>query len=153
MNGVSPGQAYLLPHGQRIYNKMIDLMRDEYYERDFLEVSTPTIYATELFEVSGHVCHYKQNMFFLNDSHAHSDEEVVVDNKEADSINQDQIELPTDPTAIESITEPIAESKKTKKEHSQSLSAMNCPSHCLIYKSEIRSYADLPLRLASFAPS
>jgi threonyl-tRNA synthetase len=108
----SPGQAYLLPHGQRIYNKMIDLMRDEYYERDFLEVSTPTIYATELFEVSGHVCHYKQNMFFLNDSHAHSDEEVVVDNKEADSINQDQIELPTDPTAIESITEPIAESKK-----------------------------------------
>ncbi|MFA5175823.1 MAG: threonine--tRNA ligase [Candidatus Nanoarchaeia archaeon] len=32
-----------------------------------------------------------------------------------------------------------------------SLKPMNCPSHCLIYKNRIRSYRDLPLRIADFA--
>lgn len=31
-----------------------------------------------------------------------------------------------------------------------SFKPMNCPSHCLIYKSSARSYRDLPLRLADF---
>ena len=30
------------------------------------------------------------------------------------------------------------------------LKPMNCPHHCEIYKSEMRSYRDLPLRLAEF---
>lgn len=33
-----------------------------------------------------------------------------------------------------------------------SLKPMNCPSHMLIYMSESRSYRDLPLRIADFAP-
>ncbi|MBI2110106.1 threonine--tRNA ligase [Candidatus Woesearchaeota archaeon] len=33
-----------------------------------------------------------------------------------------------------------------------SLKPMNCPSHVLIYKSSIKSYRDLPLRIADFAP-
>ncbi len=33
-----------------------------------------------------------------------------------------------------------------------SLKPMNCPSHCLIYGNEARSYRDLPLRIADFAP-
>ena len=32
------------------------------------------------------------------------------------------------------------------------LKPMNCPSHCLIYRNESRSYRDLPLRIADFAP-
>lgn len=32
------------------------------------------------------------------------------------------------------------------------LKPMNCPSHCLIYKGDARSYRDLPLRIADFAP-
>lgn len=32
------------------------------------------------------------------------------------------------------------------------LKPMNCPSHLLIYKSKSRSYKDLPLRIADFAP-
>lgn len=34
------------------------------------------------------------------------------------------------------------------QEHS--LKPMNCPSHCLIYKRDIKSYKDLPLRIADF---
>ena len=33
-----------------------------------------------------------------------------------------------------------------------SLKPMNCPSHILIYKSKTRSYKDLPIRIADFAP-
>ena len=33
-----------------------------------------------------------------------------------------------------------------------SLKPMNCPSHCLIYKDSLKSYRDLPLRIADFAP-
>ena len=33
-----------------------------------------------------------------------------------------------------------------------SLKPMNCPSHCLIYKHKLRSYKELPLRIADFAP-
>jgi len=32
-----------------------------------------------------------------------------------------------------------------------SLKPMNCPSHCLIFKNETRSYRELPLRIADFA--
>jgi threonyl-tRNA synthetase len=31
------------------------------------------------------------------------------------------------------------------------LKPMNCPSHCLIYKTDLKSYKDLPLRIADFA--
>ncbi len=33
-----------------------------------------------------------------------------------------------------------------------SLKPMNCPSHCLMYKTDLKSYRDLPLRIADFAP-
>jgi threonyl-tRNA synthetase len=33
-----------------------------------------------------------------------------------------------------------------------SLKPMNCPSHCMIYKTSSKSYRDLPLRIADFAP-
>jgi threonyl-tRNA synthetase len=33
-----------------------------------------------------------------------------------------------------------------------SLKPMNCPSHCVIYKKSFKSYRDLPLRIADFAP-
>lgn len=33
-----------------------------------------------------------------------------------------------------------------------SLKPMNCPSHCLIYKNSAKSYRDLPIRIADFAP-
>lgn len=37
-------------------------------------------------------------------------------------------------------------------EREASLKPMNCPSHCLLYKTNLKSYRDLPLRIADFAP-
>lgn len=37
-------------------------------------------------------------------------------------------------------------------EREVSLKPMNCPSHCILYKTDLKSYRDLPLRIADFAP-
>ncbi|KAI9504058.1 hypothetical protein BX070DRAFT_211507 [Coemansia spiralis] len=40
----------------------------------------------------------------------------------------------------------------TTNEPEFGLKPMNCPGHCLIYASELRSYRDLPIRYADFSP-
>lgn len=62
-NDVSPGSAMWLPHGTRIYNTLVDTLRIEYRKRGYEEVITPNMYATKLWETSGHWQNYKENMF------------------------------------------------------------------------------------------
>ena len=102
-NEMSPGSAFWLPHGTRIYNRLVDLMRSEYIQRDFQEVITPNMYNSKLWETSGHWGNYKENMFTFD--------------VEKDSFG---------------------------------LKPMNCPGHCLIFKSRERSYRELPWRVADF---
>ncbi len=37
-----------------------------------------------------------------------------------------------------------------KKEEKHAVKPMNCPGHCLLYKSEVRSYRDLPIKYSEF---
>lgn len=60
---VSPGSCFFLPHGCRIYNKLVDFMRKQYWKRGFDEVISPNIFNAKLWMVSGHWAHYKDNMF------------------------------------------------------------------------------------------
>jgi threonyl-tRNA synthetase len=60
---LSPGSCFFLPHGARIYNKLIELIRREYHVRGFTEVVTPNVYNATLWETSGHWPLYKENMF------------------------------------------------------------------------------------------
>jgi len=59
----SPGSCFFLPHGARIYNKLIEFIRSEYRNRGFLEVVTPNIFDHQLWHTSGHLQNYKENMF------------------------------------------------------------------------------------------
>jgi len=99
----SPGSPFFLPKGTIIYNELLNLVRDEYWNRGYHEVISPQMFNKKLWEQSGHWQHYKDNMFLLK-----------VDNEDF------------------------------------SLKPMNCPSHVLIFKSQSRSYRDLPLRIADF---
>mmetsp|Transcript_35375 Transcript_35375/g.86138 ORF Transcript_35375/g.86138 Transcript_35375/m.86138 type:complete len:696 (-) Transcript_35375:25-2112(-) len=63
---LSPGSAFWLPHGARVYNKLIDFIKGEYFKRGYDEVITPNIYNLKLWETSGHAAHYKDNMFIFN---------------------------------------------------------------------------------------
>jgi len=60
---LSPGSCFFLPHGTRIYNAMLDLLRSEYQKRDYDEVITPNIYKADLWKTSGHWDHYEDAMF------------------------------------------------------------------------------------------
>ncbi|CDH13485.1 Threonine--tRNA ligase, cytoplasmic [Zygosaccharomyces bailii ISA1307] len=62
-NDMSPGSCFWLPHGTRIYNTLVDLLRGEYRKRGYEEVITPNMYNSKLWETSGHWGHYKENMF------------------------------------------------------------------------------------------
>ncbi|MDX1582377.1 MAG: threonine--tRNA ligase, partial [Thermoanaerobaculia bacterium] len=60
----APAMPIFLPNGSIIYHELMEFVR-EYYRRDrYWEVITPLIWDTELFKISGHIDHYKDNMFF-----------------------------------------------------------------------------------------
>jgi threonyl-tRNA synthetase len=80
---MSPGSAFMLPHGTRIYNTLLDTMRAgspldvssvslfrfdsvpppklraEYRKRGYQEVMTPLMYRQQLWKTSGHWENYK----------------------------------------------------------------------------------------------
>eukprot|EP01116_Phalansterium_solitarium_P016837 TRINITY_DN39_c1_g1_i1.p1 TRINITY_DN39_c1_g1~~TRINITY_DN39_c1_g1_i1.p1 ORF type:complete len:712 (-),score=188.47 TRINITY_DN39_c1_g1_i1:190-2325(-) len=60
---LSPGSAFFLPHGTRLYNTLIGFLRDEYRKRGFTEVVSPNIYNHKLWLTSGHWQNYQDNMF------------------------------------------------------------------------------------------
>jgi threonyl-tRNA synthetase len=53
---VSPGSTFFLPHGARIYNTMLELLKSEYRKRGYDEVITPNIYKSDLWKT-------EENMF------------------------------------------------------------------------------------------
>ncbi|KAN0136810.1 threonyl-tRNA synthetase [Lactarius tabidus] len=65
-NDLSPGSAFWLPHGTRIYNTLLEMLRGEYYKRGYQEVISPNMLNAKLWETSGHWQNYKDDMFTLD---------------------------------------------------------------------------------------
>ena len=100
---LSPGSAFWLPRGARIYKKLVDFIRGHYWQKGYDEIITPNIFNLDLWHQSGHALHYEDCMFSFDVEGAR-----------------------------------------------WAMKPMNCPGHCLMFASSIRSYRDLPLRLADF---
>lgn len=64
----SPGSAFFMPYGARIYNKLVDFIKNEYKIRGYDEVITPNIFNAKLWMQSGHWEHYKDDMFTFADA-------------------------------------------------------------------------------------
>jgi threonyl-tRNA synthetase len=60
---VSPGSAFWLPRGTALYNELVALNRRMQQERGYVEVKTPLLYESHLWETSGHWGKYKDNIF------------------------------------------------------------------------------------------
>ncbi|KAM3827903.1 threonine--tRNA ligase 1, cytoplasmic-like [Vipera latastei] len=60
---LSPGSCFFLPRGAFIYNTLVEFIKEEYQRRNFMEVVSPNIYNSKLWETSGHWQHYSENMF------------------------------------------------------------------------------------------
>eukprot|EP00201_Polytomella_parva_P004255 CAMPEP_0175087738 /NCGR_PEP_ID=MMETSP0052_2-20121109/29998_1 /TAXON_ID=51329 ORGANISM="Polytomella parva, Strain SAG 63-3" /NCGR_SAMPLE_ID=MMETSP0052_2 /ASSEMBLY_ACC=CAM_ASM_000194 /LENGTH=655 /DNA_ID=CAMNT_0016360119 /DNA_START=1538 /DNA_END=3505 /DNA_ORIENTATION=+ len=100
---LSPGSCFFLPHGARIYNSLVKFIREKYWDYEYEEVITPNVFNFDLWKISGHADHYRENMF---------------------SFDVEKQEF--------------------------GLKPMNCPGHCLMFGHRVRSYRELPLRLADF---
>jgi threonyl-tRNA synthetase len=61
----SPGSPLWHPKGMVIWNALEDLRRCENAKRGYLEVKTPLMYDTELWEISGHWEKYRESMFLI----------------------------------------------------------------------------------------
>jgi threonyl-tRNA synthetase len=60
---VSPGAAFWLPAGTRLWNRLVAVSREMSAARGYTEVKTPLIYDAELWRTSGHWGKYRENMF------------------------------------------------------------------------------------------
>ncbi|KAF3342349.1 Putative cutinase 1 [Verticillium dahliae VDG2] len=58
----SPGSPIFLPNGARIFNRLVDFLRRQYVSYGFEEVITPNIYKKSLWEVSGHLQNYADDI-------------------------------------------------------------------------------------------
>lgn len=62
-NSLSPGSAMFLPRGIIIYNALMDMLRSEYWNRNYSEVSSPNMFNSKLWLQSGHWQNYHEDMF------------------------------------------------------------------------------------------
>ncbi|KAI9141951.1 threonyl-tRNA synthetase [Paraphysoderma sedebokerense] len=128
---ISPGSVFMLPHGTRIINKLISLIRSAYVKYGYEEVMTPLIFKKKLWEVSGHWENYREDMFLVNGNEGLDDATVHLNEKSL--VETKNVEL------------------DVADEEVYGLKPMNCPAHCLIFASTNRSYRELPIRLADFS--
>src|SRR4029453_7873799 len=99
---VGPGFALWHPRGALVRQMIEDLIRAETVRRGYKPVYSPHVAREQLLEKSGHLAHYKENLF-------------------------GGMELEGQRYLVK---------------------PMNCPFHVAIYRSQLRSYRDLPLRLS-----
>ena len=102
---VGSGLPMYLPNGATIRRVLERYIQDKEIALGYDHVYTPSMATTDLYKISGHWDHYKDDMFPI----MKMDTEEFV------------------------------------------LRPMNCPHHMLIYKSELHSYRDLPIKIGELA--
>ena len=102
---VGAGLPMYLPNGATIRRILERYIQDKELALGYEHVYTPSLANVELYKVSGHWDHYKDDMFPA----------MKMDNEE------------------------------------MVLRPMNCPHHMLIFKSKMRSYRDLPIKIGELA--
>ncbi len=139
---MAPAMPFFYPRGAKVYNRMIEFLRQLYVGAGYEEVITPQIFDTRLFKTSGHLANYRENMYFgipadSLDEILESFEDYVHKQGGAQSTPQERKKLRDAFLAREIMEARFAGTKP-----------MNCPGHCLMYASKRRSYRQLPWRVA-----
>ena len=127
---LAPASPFFKPKGATVYNLLVDYIRDLYVDHGYEEVITPQIFDTELFHRSGHLPNYNEAMYLA----------ATVENLEKASAALIKNPPKDEDACCDTLRENIRFGVKP----------MNCPSHCLMYQTTLRSYRDLPIRMADF---
>jgi threonyl-tRNA synthetase len=61
---VAPGMVFLHPKGVVLRDILIDFWKKEHKKRGYQEISAPILLNNAVWKISGHMDHYKENMFF-----------------------------------------------------------------------------------------
>lgn len=104
MQDEAPGAVFWHPKGWRLFNSLINYMRDRQEEAGYVEVNTPDMMDRSLWEISGHWFNYHHHMYTTT----------------------------------------------TEDERVYALKPMNCPGAVSMFAQGLKSYRDLPLRMAEF---
>ena len=134
-DGSSPGTPFFHPDGTHIFQKLTAFIRAQYPDYGFREVLTPTIYKDTLWKQSGHWENYKDDMFAVTGNTSKKPRKTKAPAEFINGVLQPQKFIHEEPDLDDYALKP-----------------MNCPGHCLLYKSKRRSYRDLPIRYAEFSP-
>jgi threonyl-tRNA synthetase len=65
-DATAPGMPYWLPRGFKVLLELINFWRVEHERRGYQEISAPLINERSVWETSGHLPHYADNMFLLS---------------------------------------------------------------------------------------
>ena len=167
---VGSGLCLWLPKGAAVRSILEDFIKRELLARGYQPVYSPHIGRVDLYETSGHFPYYRDSQFaplFQHDagqivdfvlrrleitpeaSPAGADEEETALLQAAKVMGFDAAQAGYRPEA------PGAERSQALRDWQRTqerylLKPMNCPHHVQMYKSEPRSYRDLPVRLAEF---
>ncbi len=160
---VGQGLCLWLPKGATIRALLEDFIKKELVQRNYDPVYTPHIGRVELYETSGHFPYYRDSQFAPIYGH---DAGRIIDYC-IQKLQADELEPEHEKTLLQAASimgyeqrdyqkassneEKIAALRKWEKQQERYLlKPMNCPHHAQIYKSQPRSYRDLPVRLAEF---
>ncbi|WP_109465896.1 threonine--tRNA ligase [Albibacillus kandeliae] len=120
MQEEAPGQVFWHPNGWTVYTTLQDYMRRKQRAGGYREINTPQVVDRKLWEASGHWDKYQHHMFIVE-----VDESRDGENDDASAKNREQTRI-------------------------NALKPMNCPCHVQVFNQGLKSYRDLPLRLAEF---
>jgi threonyl-tRNA synthetase len=137
----APASPFFLPRGAFVYNALIGYIRALYARYGYSEVITPQVFDKALWERSGHWENYRDNMFIAFGSDA-------LETKSSKNAAQlAEVFSPDNPVLEARLGEA---NERVGFNYVCGCKAMNCPSHCLMFGADRKSYRDLPLRLADF---
>ncbi len=120
MQEEAPGQIFWHPNGWTIYTTLQDYIRRKQRAGGYREINTPQVVDRKLWEASGHWDKYQHHMFVVEVDESRDGEETGALTRNAAT------------TRI------------------NALKPMNCPCHVQVFNQGLKSYRDLPLRLAEF---
>ena len=120
----APGMPYWLPRGWRVYNRLLDFSREIQDEHDYQEISGPVLNNRKLYLISGHWAHYQSNMFVIPEIERDENGQLILDENGSFKM------------------------REASEAEIYSAKPMNCPNAMMVFKSQTRSYKDLPIRFS-----
>ncbi|RVU35947.1 threonine--tRNA ligase [Hwanghaeella grinnelliae] len=117
------GSVFWHPKGWTVYRQAERYMRNRLEDAGYVEVKTPQLVDRKLWEESGHWEKFREHMFVAEVDETDTDHPPAQDGSEA---------------------------HRAYNRRMLALKPMNCPGHVQVFRQGIKSYRDLPLRMAEF---